>query len=102
MPVRWVSLRPSPRTPKKWVAVFEIDGNRTKTIHFGDRNYDDFTQHNDPNRRRLYRLRHQRVLATTDPLSPSHLAYYVLWGDSTDLQTNARAFAKKFGIIKAF
>jgi len=31
-----------------------------KTINFGDNRYGDFTKHKDPNRKRLYILRHKK------------------------------------------
>jgi len=31
-------------------------------------------------------------------MSPGYLSYYLLWGDSTDLQTNVRAYRKRFGL----
>jgi len=31
-----------------------------KTINFGDNRYEDFTKHKDPNRKRLYILRHKK------------------------------------------
>ena len=81
---------------KKYKAIFTKDDGKTKTIHFGSSMHQDFTQHKNLERRRLYRQRHEKDLKG-DPMSAGYLSYYVLWGDSTSLQTNIKAFKNKFG-----
>ena len=83
---------------KKWKAVFTKDDGKTKTIHFGASGYQDFTQHKNLERRRLYRQRHLKDLKG-DPMRAGYLSYYILWGDSTSLHTNIRAFKKQFKFI---
>ena len=83
---------------KKYKAVFTKPNGKTKTLHFGSSMHQDFTQHNDKDRRRLYRQRHENDLKG-DPMRAGYLSYYILWGDSTSLQTNIRAFKKQFGYI---
>jgi len=79
---------------KKWTAVFD-DGKR---VSFGAKGMDDYTQHHDVERRRLYRLRHEKDLDTKDPRRAGFLSYYILWGDSTDIDTNLRAYKKRFSL----
>ena len=80
---------------KKYKAVFNQDG-KTKTIHFGSSPHQDYTQHHDKNRRVLYRQRHEKDLKG-DFMRAGYLSYYILWGDSTNLQTNIKSFKNKFG-----
>ena len=81
---------------KKYKAEFTKPNGKTKTLHFGSSMHQDFTQHNDKDRRRLYRQRHENDLKG-DPMRAGYLSYYILWGDSTNLQTNIKTFKNKFG-----
>ena len=81
---------------KKYKAVSIKDDGKRKTLHFGSSMHQDFTQHNDKDRRRLYRQRHENDLKG-DPMRAGYLSYYILWGDSTNLQTNIKSFKNKFG-----
>ena len=83
---------------KKYKAIFtKDDGTKIKTVHFGANGYEDFTTHHDKDRRRLYRQRHEKDLKTNDPMRSGYLSYYILWGNSTDIQTNIKSFKNKFG-----
>jgi hypothetical protein len=83
---------------KKYKAVFTKPDGKTKTIHFGAKGYEDYTQHNDKQRRTLYRQRHEKDLKG-DPMRAGYLSYYILWGNSTNIQTNIRAFKNKFNFV---
>jgi hypothetical protein len=76
----------------KWIAHFS-DGSKTR---FGAVGYEDYTQHKDSERRRLYRLRHAKDLKTNDPKRAGFLARFVLWGDSTDINENIRLYNQRF------
>jgi hypothetical protein len=95
--MKLVRVEDSPITGKKWRAVFR-DGERMKHTDFGASGYEDYTQHHDKERRRLYRERHRKDLTTDDPTRAGYLSYYILWGDSTDIGTNIRSYKKKFGL----
>ena len=75
-----VDLRRSTRKFKKY-AVY----HNGQWIHFGDSRYEDFTVHNDPERRRLYRLRASKIRDSSGDLtykkrsSPNFWAYHLLW-----------------------
>ena len=88
----------SDKSEKKFKAVFTKPDGKTKTVHFGASGYEDYTQHKNLERRRLYRQRHVKDLKG-DPMRAGYLSYYILWGNSTDLQTNIRTFKKQFGFI---
>ena len=83
---------------KKWKAVFETEGGRTKTTHFGASGMEDYTQHHDKERRERYRSRHKKDLETGDPTRAGFLSYYVLWGDSTSFDQNLASYRRRFGL----
>lgn len=77
-------LKPAPSgSGKKWQVTIPGKGGRTKTVKFGARGYEDYTQHKDKSRRKNYRSRHQND-NLDDPRSAGFWSWYVLWGDTTD------------------
>jgi hypothetical protein len=74
-----IKLEPSKNPRKKWNAVFRLEGNKFKTVSFGDPKRDDFLKHNDLKRRDNFLSRSQRNLRTGDPLRPGFLSYYITW-----------------------
>ena len=72
-------IRPSWRAGKKMAVLF-----RGRWIHFGQRGYEDFTQHGDPVRRESYRKRHEGILlkdgrrAFKVKTTPAYWAYNLL------------------------
>ena len=90
------SVKPSTRSPKKYMAEF-CNKDKCKVIHFGAKGYSDYTLHHDKERRSNYRKRHhsgKNAKANT----PNALAYHILWGDSTSMQANIKAFKKKYNV----
>jgi len=92
---------------KKFKAIFshEVDGKpkdgkakmkKIKTTNFGDANAQDYTQHADKKRRTAYRERHQKDLDTKDPMRAGYLSYYILWGPSTNIDTNIKKYKQMF------
>ena len=59
----------------KKLDVYDKDGDKIASV--GDLRYSDFNRHGDPERRRLYKLRHEkhRHLVGT----PSYFADQILW-----------------------
>jgi len=92
-----LEVQPSTVATKKWTAVFS-DGTKTRRVSFGAKGYTDYTLGHDKEQRERYRARHAKDLQRGTPMSPGYLSYYLLWGDSTDLQTNVRAYRKRFGL----
>ena len=91
-----MSLEPSERLNKKWVAVFKTSYHKNKTVHFGDSRYFDYTQHNNSMRAELYRARHKND-NINDPLSPGALSWFVLWS-SPDFKQGLRNYINHFNI----
>ena len=81
---------------KKFKAIFYDGDKKVKTSQFGDIRYEDYTQHKDKKRRTKYRNRHKGNLAKTDYMSPAHLSFYLLWGNSTSLDSNIKKYKKMF------
>lgn len=78
----------------KWVAVFD-DGTQTK---FGAVGYQDYTQHKDPLRRANYLTRHRSRENWNNPKTAGALSRWILWGESTSIDANVRAFKRRFSL----
>jgi len=77
----------------KYIAVYPH-----KRVPFGNIAYEDFTQHHDKERRRLYLLRHKARENWDDPYTAGSLSRWILWGDSDSLKTNLESFKKRFSL----
>jgi len=82
----------------KLIATFETDTGRTKHTKFGATGYDDYTLTHDAEQRNRYRARHEKDLKTGDPTKAGFLSYYILWGESTNIQRNVSSFKHKFSL----
>jgi len=65
----------SPRKNKKYRIV---NPETNKYVDFGSIDYEDFTKHQDENRRRLFRIRN-RKWKDAPKYSPAWLSYHLLW-----------------------
>lgn len=91
--VKIVKLEQADDGKHKWIAYFD-DGRKTR---FGADGMDDYTITKDKEQRERYRERHRKDLETGDPHRAGFLSYYILWGDSTSVSQNVKAFNKRFG-----
>jgi len=96
--MKLLSVQPSTKPEKKLMAIFQNENGRKKTTHFGQATADDYTKTHDKAQRDRYRTRHAKDLQTGDATKAGHLSYYLLWGDSTSLQTNISAYKKRFNL----
>jgi hypothetical protein len=83
---------------KKYQAIFKKPDGKEKKTSFGARGYDDYTIKKDKVQRERYRKRHTKDLKTKDPTRAGYLSFYILWGDSTSIQTNLKAYKKRFNL----
>ena len=83
-----VKIVKSKKMNKKYDAIFKKD--------FGQANANDYTITKDKEARARYRKRHAKDLKTNDPTRAGYLSYHLLWGDSTNLQTNISEYKKRF------
>ena len=96
--MKLLSVSPSSKPDKKFMASFETDTGRKKTTHFGAKGMDDYTKTHDKEQRERYRSRHGKDLKTGDPTKAGFLSYYLLWGDSTSMSANVASYKKKFSL----
>ena len=84
-----VKIESSPRPTKKYRVILS-DG---KHYDFGLRGSSTYLDHKDVAKREAYRKRHlgnpreKQLIYGLKP-SPATFSYYLLWGDSTNLQQN--------------
>jgi hypothetical protein len=94
-----VDINKSPKKDKKFRATFkDRKGKVIKQTDFGFAGASDFTIHKDKDRRTRYRKRHKKDLDTKDFTRAGYLSFYVLWGDSSDLQTAIKDYKKRFNL----
>tara|TARA_R100001086_G_scaffold64299_1_gene29886 strand:+ start:143 stop:448 length:306 start_codon:yes stop_codon:yes gene_type:complete len=94
-----VDIKKSPNKDKKLRAIFkDRDGKVVKQTDFGAKGMSDYTIHKDKERRSRYRKRHKKDLDTKDFKRAGYLSYYILWGDSSNLQTAIKDYKKRFGL----
>jgi hypothetical protein len=72
-----IELYISTRKDKKYM----IETPEGKTVHFGQMGYEDYTKHQDEERRNNYLKRATKIKGDwkRDPLSPNNLAIWLLW-----------------------
>jgi len=78
----------------KWVAEFD-DGTKTR---FGAAGMDDYTITHDKDQRTRYLTRHRKNENWNNPKSAGALSRYILWGDSTSIETNLAAYKRRFNL----
>lgn len=89
---RLITVKKNKDGPKKLTAVFGLGDGKTKVVKFGAKGYSDYTIHKDKDRRERYRIRHKTDLKTKDPTRPGFLSWYILWGNSTNLDQNIKKY----------
>jgi hypothetical protein len=89
-------IQKSTRKGKRFMATF----NSGKVVHFGQEGGKTYIDEGDKNKRAAYLARHgaNKKEVWSDPFSAGSLSRYLLWGDSTNLETNHQAFMSKFPI----
>ena len=90
------SIKPAQDGVHKYEAVFT--NGRTKTTKFGAKGMDDYTKTKDKEQRARYIKRHSKDMATNDPTRAGYLSRYLLWGESTSLMANLRAYRSRFNL----
>lgn len=102
MPINLVVKEASPKTKKRFTAIFRIHkgGRVIKITHFGQRNpkKGTYIDHKDKELRKNYRARHKKDLDTKDFKRAGFLSYYLLWGDHTTLKKNLEDYRKRFNL----
>ena len=95
-----VQFYPSTRTSKKYMAVFTLDNDRTRTVHFGSAGASDYTQHRDPVRKQRYLARHAPREDWNNPMTTGALSRWILWNKQT-LHSSVHDYALRFDLTLA-
>jgi hypothetical protein len=74
-----IIIKPSTKPEKKFTAIID----NKKSIHFGQKNASDFTQHKNPTRKKLYENRHKKNEDWSNPLTAGFYAKNILWNKPT-------------------
>lgn len=81
--MKLLSIKPSTKSDKKYMATFEGDSGRTKTVHFGAAGMEDYTTHKDAERKQRYLDRHKARESWNKADSPGALSRWILWNKPT-------------------
>lgn len=81
--MKLVSIERSSVGNKKMTAIFLLDNDRHKTVHFGAKGYEDYTTTGDEAKKSAYIKRHQVNENWNDPTTAGALARYILWNKPT-------------------
>lgn len=92
-----VSFQLSSRRDKKLAATFLLDSGSTRTVHFGQRGAQDFTTHQDRDRKRRYLARHAPREDWGDPLTAGALSRWILW-EKPSRPVAIAAFKRRFNL----
>ena len=97
--MKLVSVKPASDGVHKYAATFENgSGVAKKTTKFGAAGMDDYTKTKDKEQRARYLQRHSSNENWSDPTSAGSLSKHLLWGESTSMMANLRAFRNKFNL----
>ena len=92
-----ISIKKDTDGKHKMLAVFKNkETNRNKTVHFGAVGYDDYTKTGNKEQRERYLARHSKREDFNNPTTAGALSANILWGSSTSIEQNIKAFKKKF------
>ena len=94
--MKLISVKPANDGVHKYEANFE--NGRSKTTKFGQAGADDYLKTHSKEQRARYIKRHQKDLATGDPTRAGFLSRYLLWGESTSMMANLRAYRARFNL----
>lgn len=91
-----MKIESSNRKGKRYVAIFKFGSK----VHFGQMLGQTYIDHGDKAKRAAYIARHGGSGRENweDPYSPGALSRWLLWGDSTSLEENIRAYRKRFDV----
>ena len=106
--LKLLKINKSDKSDKKYMAIFLVNKEKTKTIHFGSAGMRDFTKINDKNSKWYlpkaldrnvvkdsYLRRHEKNEDWNNPLTAGSLSRWILW-DKKTLDSSIKAFVKKF------
>ena len=106
--IKSLLIKKSDKPDKKYMAIFLVNNEKVKTIHFGSKNMRDFTLINDKSSKWYlpkvldrnvvkdsYLRRHEKNEDWTNPMTAGALSRWILW-DKKTLASSIKAFKKRF------
>ena len=103
--MKLLSIKPSERPTKKYMATFCMCEGETKCcdkerkrVHFGQKESSTYIDHKDDKKRAAYIARHKVRENFNDPLTSGALSFHLLWGKTTSLRENIALFKKRFNL----
>lgn len=95
-----LDIEPSKVKNKRFVAIFTDDMGKSTKTNFGLKNprFGTYIDHADKSRRKNYIARHEvrEKKFYKNPKRASTLSRFILWGDSSDLDTAIQDYKDKF------
>lgn len=82
---------------KKFDANLLIDNERIRLVPFGEKGFEDYTDHKDIKRKELYLHRHSKRENWGDPLAPGFWSRWYLWNLPTKVDSESD-LRKRFGL----
>lgn len=76
---------------------YDVFKENKKLLSFGATGYDDYTVHNDIERKKRYVIRHKKNENWSDPNTAGFWAKHILWNKST-IDASISDTSKRFGI----
>ena len=95
--MKLLSIKPSTKADKKYMATFETDAGRTKTTHFGAAGYDDFIKSKNEVKKAAYIARHKVNENFQNPTTAGALSRWILWNKPT-LSASIADYKRKFNL----
>jgi hypothetical protein len=103
--MKLLSIKPSERPTKKYVATFCTCEGPTKCcdtdrkkVNFGAKGSSTYLDHKDEAKRKAYIARHKVNEDFDKPMTAGSLSKNLLWGPTTSLRENIALFKKKFNL----
>lgn len=106
--IKSLLIKKSDKPDKKYMAIFLVNNEKVRTIHFGSKNMRDFTLINDKSSKWYlpkvldrnvvkdsYLRRHEKNEDWTNPMTAGALSRWILW-DKKTLASSIKAFKKRF------
>ena len=96
----YVNITKSTRAGKKMMAVFyDETRKKVKTTHFGASGYEDYTGHQDLQRKMNYLERHEKKENWNDYMSAGSLSRWILW-NKVSLNESIKDYMYRFKLGK--
>jgi hypothetical protein len=92
-----VKITDSSNKDKKLMAIFSVDGKKTKTIHFGLKGSSTYLDHKDDKIKKAYLARHKVNENWLNYDSAGALSRWILW-DKTSLKDSINSYKKRFNL----